>query len=100
MPVQWQRDNFWLYGAVEPATGEHFFYSFSHLDAACFGRFIKLFGEAFPGSLNLLHLDQASAHVGYNLRNAVARLRLGIRFRVGERLYLAGQRDSNLSTFP
>ena len=63
MPVQWQRDNFWLYGAVEPATGEHFFYSFSHLDAACFGRFVELFGTAFPDSLNLLHLDQASAHV-------------------------------------
>ena len=63
MPVQWQRDNFWLYGAVEPATGEHFFYSFSHLDAACFGRFVELFGAAFPESLNLLHLDQASAHV-------------------------------------
>ena len=63
MPVQWLRDNFWLYGAVEPATGEHFFYSFSHLDAACFGRFVELFGAAFPESLNLLHLDQASAHI-------------------------------------
>lgn len=63
VPVQWQRDNFWLYGAVEPATGEHFFYSFSHLDAACFGHFVKLFGAAFPESLNLLHLDQASAHI-------------------------------------
>ena len=63
MSVQWQRDNFWLYGAVEPATGEHFFYRFSHLDAACFGSFVELFGAAFPESLNLLHLDQASAHV-------------------------------------
>ena len=24
-PVQWSRDNFWLYGAVEPLSGEHFF---------------------------------------------------------------------------
>lgn len=63
MPVQWQRDNFWLYGAVEPMTGEHFFYSFSHLDASCFGHFVELFGGAFPESLNLLHLDQASAHI-------------------------------------
>lgn len=62
-PVQWQRDNFWLYGAVEPATGEHFFYSFSHLDAVGFGGFVKLFGATFPESLNLLHLDQASPHV-------------------------------------
>lgn len=63
MPVQWQRDNFWLYGAVEPVTGEHFFYSFSHLDAICFEQFIKLFGAAFPETLNLLHLDQAGAHI-------------------------------------
>ncbi len=63
MPVQWQRDNFWLYGAVEPATGEHFFYSFSHLDSACFERFIQLFGATFSKTLNLLHIDQASAHI-------------------------------------
>lgn len=68
MPVQWQRENFWLDGALEPATGEHFFYSFSHLDVICFGRFIELFGAAFPDSLNLLHLDQACAHVATTLR--------------------------------
>lgn len=62
-PVQWLRDNFWLYGAVAPATGEHFFYEFSHLDATCFQRFIDLFATAFPNSLNLLQLDQASCHV-------------------------------------
>ena len=26
-PVQWPRDNFWLYGAVEPDSGAHLFYS-------------------------------------------------------------------------
>ncbi len=61
-PVQWSRSNFWLYGAVEPTTGTHFFYEFSHLDTACFQRFVDLFAEAFPSSLNLLHLDQASCH--------------------------------------
>lgn len=29
-PVEWSRENFWLYGAVEPISGEHFFYEFSH----------------------------------------------------------------------
>jgi transposase len=66
MAVQWPRDNFWLYGAVEPATGEHFFYSFSHLDSTCFEQFIHLFGAAFPETMNLLHLDQAGAHVATN----------------------------------
>ena len=82
-PVQWLRDNFWLYGAVEPTTGAHFFYEFSHLDTTCFQRFIDrqstccctagrkwrlcLFATAFPDSLNLLHLDQASCHTATEL---------------------------------
>lgn len=61
--VQWPLEAFWLYGAVEPLTGAHFFYSFSHLDAVCFNRFVEQFAAAFSGSLNLLQLDQASAHI-------------------------------------
>jgi hypothetical protein len=61
-PIQWMRQNFWLYGAVEPLSGEHFFYEFSHLDAVCFQQFIDLFAQAFSESLNLLHLDRASCH--------------------------------------
>ncbi|MDV2994520.1 MAG: hypothetical protein N4J56_004174 [Chroococcidiopsis sp. SAG 2025] len=44
------------YGAVEPLSGEHFFYEFSHLDSVCFQQFIDLFAAAFPDSFNLLHL--------------------------------------------
>jgi DDE superfamily endonuclease len=66
-PVQWSRQNFWLYGAVEPSSGEHFFYEFSHLDSICFQQFIDLFAAAFPDSLNLLHLDQASCHTATSL---------------------------------
>lgn len=65
--MQWSRANFWLYGAVEPTTGAHFFYEFSYLDATCFQRFIDLFAAAFPYSLNLLYLDQASCHVATTL---------------------------------
>jgi hypothetical protein len=66
-PVQWLRENFWLYGAVEPTTGEHFFYEFSHLHSTCFQRFINLFAAAFPDSLSLLQLDGASCHIATNL---------------------------------
>lgn len=66
-PVQWSRENFWLYGAVEPITGAHLFYEFSHLDCACFQRFVDLFADAFPDTLNLLHLDQASCHTAAQL---------------------------------
>ena len=61
--VQWPRQAFWLYGAVEPLTGQNFFYGFSHLDAICFNRFVAQFSAAFPDTLNLLQLDQASAHI-------------------------------------
>lgn len=61
--VQWPRDAFWLYGAVEPMTGQSFFYRFSHLDAVCFEMFIHEFGAAFDKSMNFVQMDQASAHV-------------------------------------
>lgn len=61
--VQWPRQAFWLYGAVEPLTGQNFFYAFSHLDAICFNRFVAKFSAAFPDTLNLLQIDQATAHI-------------------------------------
>ena len=33
---QWLFKAFWLYGAVEPATGESFFLEFSHVDSDCY----------------------------------------------------------------
>lgn len=66
--MQWPRDAFWLYAAVEPKTGEHFFYRFSHLDALCFERFIEQFAAAFDQSLNLLQIDQAGAHMAQSIR--------------------------------
>lgn len=60
--VQWQRQAFYLYGIVEPKTGDSFFYEFSHLDAICFEQFLKLVSEAFPTHLNLIQVDNAPAH--------------------------------------
>jgi hypothetical protein len=33
--VQWDFVYLWLYGVVEPQTGEGFFYEFTHLDEPC-----------------------------------------------------------------
>lgn len=66
--MQWPRDAFWLYGAVEPKTGEHFFYRFSHLDRVCFELFVQEFGAAFPHTLNLLQMDQAGAHMANSIQ--------------------------------
>lgn len=66
--VQWQREAFYLYGIVEPKTGESFFYEFSHLDSACFEVFLNLVSEQFPHSLNIIQLDNASAHTAQSLQ--------------------------------
>ena len=42
---QWQRENFYLYGVVEPLSGYSFFYDFSHLDGDCFQRFLELLSK-------------------------------------------------------
>jgi hypothetical protein len=60
--VRWQRQNFYLYGLVEPATGDSFFWEFSHLDAACFQNFLNLFSTAYPDSLNFIQMDNGSFH--------------------------------------
>jgi DDE superfamily endonuclease len=65
--VQWQREATYLYGIVDPLSGEPFFYEFSHLDSVCFERFLTLVSQHFPDTLNLMQLDQASAHTAKRL---------------------------------
>ncbi|MBM0744614.1 transposase [Phormidium sp. CLA17] len=64
---QWIFKAFWLYGAVEPATGESFFWQFSHVDTACYQRFLDEFSKAYPDSLNLLQVDNGRFYKGKNL---------------------------------
>jgi transposase len=54
---------YWLYGAVEPATGESCFWEMPALDAECFSLFLAKLSEAYPESLNVVVLDNAPAHV-------------------------------------
>jgi len=60
--VQWQFKATYLYGIVEPATGEHFFYEFTHLNSACFQVFLNLVSEQYQDSILIIQLDQAGAH--------------------------------------
>jgi putative transposase len=53
---------FYVYGAVEPTTGERFFLELPYLNAESFQLFVNTFAEAFPHSLNLLLLDNSGAH--------------------------------------
>ena len=59
---QWQRNGYWLYGFVEPLTGDTFFYEFSHLDYLCFEECLALFSQAYPDDFHIIQLDRASAH--------------------------------------
>lgn len=66
--VGWQRQNFYLYGVVEPTTGASFFWQFSHLDSICFQNFLDLFSQAYPDSLNLIQMDNGSFHQSLDLK--------------------------------
>jgi transposase len=59
---------FYVYGAVAPATGEHFFLELPYLNADMFQLFLEAFAQAFPNSLNILLLDNSGAHTAQRLR--------------------------------
>jgi DDE superfamily endonuclease len=60
--VQWQFQATYLYGVVEPATGAHFFYEFTHLNSDCFQVFLNLVSQQYNDSILIIQLDQAGAH--------------------------------------
>ena len=55
-------ESVYLYGAVEPLTGERFFFEFSHLTCECFQYFIEQLCATFSESLNVLVLDNGRFH--------------------------------------
>ena len=58
---------FYVYGAVEPTTGDRFFLELPSLNAEMFQLFVDRFAQAFPASLNLLLLDNSGAHTAQRL---------------------------------
>jgi DDE superfamily endonuclease len=47
---------------VEPATGEHFFYEFTHFNTDCFQVFLDLVSAQFHDSVSMIQLDQAGCY--------------------------------------
>jgi transposase len=66
-PVQHVFEWFYVYGAVEPMTGERFFLELPYLNAAMFQLFMDAFAKAFPSSLNLRLLENSGAHTAERL---------------------------------
>jgi len=54
--VLWDFIYLWLYGAIEPLTGESFFYEFTHLDTVCFEKFLELFASKYPRDLHIIQV--------------------------------------------
>ena len=65
--VLWDFTYLWVYGAVEPLTGEGFFYEFTHLDTVCFEKFLELFASKYPRDLHIIQVDQVWFHNALNL---------------------------------
>ena len=60
--VQWKFQATYIYGVVEPKTGEHLFYEFTHLNSQCFEIFLELVAEKFADSILILQLDNGGFH--------------------------------------
>ncbi|HYO05697.1 MAG TPA: transposase [Phototrophicaceae bacterium] len=57
----------WLYGIVEPKTGEGFFCEFTPLDTVCFEKILELFAAAYSDDLHIIQLDNRGFHSSLNL---------------------------------
>ena len=64
---QWKFDYLWLYGLVEPISGNSFFWEFSHLDTMCFQEYLKIFSQRFPEDLHVIQLDNGRFHHSQSL---------------------------------
>lgn len=57
-----RREKYYMYGLVEPKTGDSFFREISHLDHECFQEFLNDFSRVHPRELHIIQLDNGSFH--------------------------------------
>jgi hypothetical protein len=60
--VKWQRENFWIYDAIEPLTGKHFQHEYPKLNDEYFQQFLDWLSQQLGSHYAILQIDQASAH--------------------------------------
>jgi transposase len=66
--LQFRREKYYVYGLVEPKTGESFFRELSHLDTECFQEFINEFSQDYLEDLHIVQLDNGSFHTTGKLK--------------------------------
>jgi transposase len=64
----WRFQAFWIYGAVEPLSGESCFWQFSHVDTECYQQFLENFSATYPDTLNILQVDNGLFHKAKRLK--------------------------------
>jgi hypothetical protein len=65
----WPRfDNFYLFGAVEPTTGDSFFLALPLLHSALFPLWLDALAQTFAASFNILVLDNGAFHTAKTLQ--------------------------------
>ena len=60
--VQYRFENFYVYGAVEPTTGERFFLELPYLNTVNFQIFLNEFAHHYQDTLNIVVMDNGSCH--------------------------------------
>lgn len=68
LKTNFQFESFYLFGAVEPMTGEHFTLELPHLNTANFQIFLDHFSKQDQQSFHLLVLDNAAFHKAQRLK--------------------------------
>lgn len=65
---QWKFSATYLYGIIEPQTGEYFFWEFSHLNTDCFQVFLNLISEKYREDFLIIQLDNRAFHKAKRLQ--------------------------------
>lgn len=65
---QWKFEAYYLYGMVEPKTGEGFFCEIPHVDTDCFQVFLDWFAETYSKDFHIIQVDQAAFHMTSKLK--------------------------------
>jgi hypothetical protein len=61
--VQWGRENFWIYGAIAPLSGDYWLHEHAKLNGACFQEFLDWLSDELGEDWAILQIDQAPAHM-------------------------------------
>jgi transposase len=68
LKTNFEHESFYLFGAVEPVTGEQFILELPHLNTANFQLFVDHFSRQDPASFHLFLADNATFHTAKSLQ--------------------------------